>query len=31
MSGRGITRKDMYFNTVNIALLRWPVVSFKRN
>ena len=31
MSDRGITRKCMYFNIVNIVLLRWSVVSFKRN
>ena len=29
MSGRGITQRGMYFNTVNIILLKWFMVSFK--
>ena len=31
MSGQGITRKGMYFNTVNIVLLRWSMVSITGN
>ena len=31
MSGRGITRRAMYFNTVNVVLLKWSVISFKEN
>ena len=31
MSGRGITRRCMYFNIVNVILLKWFVVNFKGN
>ena len=31
MSSHGITQKGMYFDIVNIVLLKWSVVGFKGN